>query len=323
MQDIHTVRALVASDLQAVDDLILAQLHSEVPLVNQIGHYLVEGGGKRLRPLVTLLAARACGYEGTLHHYGATVIEFIHTATLLHDDVVDESSLRRGRATANETFGNAASVLVGDFIYSRSFQLMVQMGSMQVMSILADATNCIAEGEVLQLLNIHDPDTTEARYFDVIRYKTATLFEAATRIAGVLAGQPTAICDALGEYGSDVGTAFQLVDDVLDYEGDAAQLGKAAGDDLAEGKPTLPLIYALQRGNPVQQQLIREAVTHGNREALPEILAVIAETGALESTQQKAVAFSERAREKLTALPASPYREALDWLADYAIRRKS
>ncbi len=319
--DIHQVRALIADDLRAVDALILTQLQSPVVLVNQVGQYLVQGGGKRLRPLVCLLAARACGYTGTKHHYGATVIEFIHTATLLHDDVVDESALRRGRATANAEFGNAASVLVGDFIYSRAFQLMIPLDSLSVLALMADATNAIAEGEVAQLMNIHDAETTEARYFAVIRDKTATLFAAAAALGAMLAAQPAEIIAAARDYGDQLGMAFQLIDDLLDYTGDAAQLGKAAGDDLAEGKPTLPLIYALRCGDAAAQQRIRRAIAEGDRDALGELLPIIAASGALEYTRRQAQESAERAKTALLALPPSAYRDALAWLADYAVDR--
>ena len=281
---IDKIRGLVEADFVAVDTVIKERLHSQVALVDQVASYIIHAGGKRLRPLMVLLAARACGYRGNQHIEGAAIIEFIHTATLLHDDVVDGSSLRRGRDTANEVFGNATSVLVGDFLYSRAFQMMVTLDRMSIMAILGEATNAIAEGEVLQLMTAHDPDTTEARYLEVIHRKTARLFEAAGQIGAVIAGAPAPISDALARYGKHIGTAFQLIDDVLDYQADESSLGKNLGDDLAEGKPTLPLIHALQRGSPAQQEMIRHAIEHGGLERLGEITGAVASLGGLAYT---------------------------------------
>src|SRR5690554_6302818 len=265
MMDLAAIKRLSDSEMKAVDQLIMTQLRSDVALINQLGLYIISAGGKRLRPLLAVLSARALGYTGNHHHTLAAVVEFIHTSTLLHDDVVDESDMRRGRETANAKFGNEASVLVGDFLYSRAFQLMVSMGSMRVMDILADATNVIAEGEVMQLMNCNDPETTEARYFAVIYSKTARLFEAATQLGAVLSEQQPAIEEAMAAYGRHLGTAFQLVDDILDYTADAETMGKEVGDDLAEGKPTLPLLYAMWHGDEQQSQLIREAIEQGGQ----------------------------------------------------------
>ena len=256
--------AVITADMKAVDDTIRAQLFSDVPLVSQIADYIISAGGKRIRPALVLLMANAWGYQGNDHHKLAAVIEFIHTATLLHDDVVDESELRRGRQTANSLFGNAASVLVGDFVYSRAFQMMVSINSMRIMQILADATNVIAEGEVLQLMNMHDPDVTEERYLQVIRSKTAKLFEAGTELGCLIAGAPETAIAAAAEYGRSLGTAFQLIDDVLDYSGNQADIGKNVGDDLREGKPTLPLIYLLQNGTEQQRELVRNCIANGD-----------------------------------------------------------
>ena len=264
VMDINRIRQLAEQDMQAVNQLIQKQVSSDVALINQLGFYIVNSGGKRIRPLLTVLAARAVNIDNQQHHILAAIIEFIHTATLLHDDVVDESTMRRGRETANAVFGNQASVLVGDFLYTRSFQMMVSLQRMQVMEILSDATNVIAEGEVLQLMNCNDPDTTEASYMQVIYSKTARLFEAATQLAAVITDQPQMIQDAMQEYGKQLGTAFQLVDDILDYQADADEMGKNVGDDLAEGKPTLPLLYAMWHGTSEQSQLIREAIKEAN-----------------------------------------------------------
>jgi octaprenyl-diphosphate synthase len=315
------VQALVAADMQAVNALIRARLASDVVLVNQVAEHIVGGGGKRLRPLLHLVAARAAGYRGRDQIALASVIEFIHTATLLHDDVVDESDLRRGRKTANAVWGNAASVLVGDFLYSRAFQMMVELDRMRVMQILADTTNRIAEGEVLQLLNIGNPDTDEAAYLNVIERKTAVLFAAATRLGAVLAGLPAEQEEALAKYGLDLGFAFQIADDVLDYVSDASTLGKNVGDDLAEGKPTLPLIHAIARSAPAQAEKLKRAITEGGRDALADVLAAIHSTGALELSRERAHAYARSAREMLEALPRSEARDALDTLADYAIDR--
>jgi octaprenyl-diphosphate synthase len=315
------VQALAAADMQAVNALIRTRLASDVVLVNQVAEHIVGGGGKRLRPLLHLVAARAAGYRGEDHVVLAAVIEFIHTATLLHDDVVDESDLRRGRQTANAVWGNAPSVLVGDFLYSRAFQMMVELDRMRVMRILADTTNRIAEGEVLQLLNIGNPDTDEAAYLDVIERKTAVLFAAATRLGALLGGLSPADEDALARYGLDLGFAFQIADDVLDYASDAGTLGKNIGDDLAEGKPTLPLIHAIARSGPAEAERLREAVRNGGRDALGDVLDAIRATGALDYARARAHAYARSARDALTVLLPSDEREALALLADYAIDR--
>lgn len=316
------IQRLAAADMTAVNQQIFSQLSSDVALINQLGIYIVNSGGKRLRPLLAVLAARALGYQGEQHISVAAIVEFIHTSTLLHDDVVDESTMRRGKETANALFGNQASVLVGDFLYSRSFQMMVSLNSMRVMQVLADATNIIAEGEVLQLMNVNDPDTTEQSYMQVIYCKTAKLFEAATQLAAVISNQPAAIEQAMQAYGMHLGTAFQLIDDVLDYQADAAELGKNIGDDLAEGKPTLPLLYALKQGNTRQQQLIREAITEGNgMQHFSEIMAALEQTGAFDYTRDKAVQEAKAAQLALQPLPDSPYKQALLALADIAVSR--
>jgi octaprenyl-diphosphate synthase len=318
------IRQLSQDDMTAVNHHIFTQLTSDVALINQLGIYIVNSGGKRLRPLLTTLAARAVGYQGQQHITLATIIEFIHTATLLHDDVVDESTLRRGKETANAVFGNQASVLVGDFLYSRAFQLMVSLERMEVMEILAEATNKIAEGEVLQLMNVHDADTSEDNHMQVIYCKTAKLFEATTQLAAILADQPAEVVDAMKAYGVHLGTAFQLIDDVLDYQADSAELGKNIGDDLAEGKPTLPLIHALKHGTSEQQALIRQAITEGNGlQHLEAIMAAMQQTGAFEYSRNKAKQEAEKAKQALAILPDSPYKEALHQLADLSISRSS
>ena len=318
------IQTLMAADMARVDALIRAELRSDVVLINQIGEHIIGAGGKRLRPLLVLLSART-GADCSESHSAclAAIVEFIHTATLLHDDVVDESGLRRGRQTANALWGNAASVLVGDFLYSRSFQMMVRLEQMSVMSVLADTTNAIAEGEVLQLLHIGDPDLSEARYFDVIRRKTAILFAAACRLGGIAAGLPQAAQDALHRYGMALGIAFQIADDVLDYVGDSAKIGKHLGDDLAEGKVTLPLIIAQRRGTAEQVDLLRAAIRDGDREALPGVIAAIRETDALDESLACAREHARSAHEALSSLPASRYRDALADLADYSISRIS
>ena len=321
--DIDAVRALVKDDIAATDALILEKLQSEVVLVNQLGYYIINSGGKRLRPLLLLLAARGLGYQGQHHHTLAAVIEFIHTATLLHDDVVDASDMRRGRQTANAVFGNEASVLVGDYLYSRAFQMMVEVGEMRVMDILSTATNVIAEGEVMQLMNCNDPDTTEQRYFDVITCKTAKLFEAALQLSAVLAKQSPEVEAAMAGYGMELGIAFQLIDDALDYSGDSGELGKNVGDDLAEGKPTLPLIHAMRHGKPEQVMLIRQAIENGGTDQFDEIRQALSETGAIEYTEQKAEKAVAKAKSLLQNMPPSPYREALIAVAEYAISRRS
>ena len=308
--------------MSAVDGVIRARLHSEVALVNQVGEYIVNSGGKRLRPALVVLSAKAFGYTGTHHHDLAAVVEFIHTATLLHDDVVDESELRRGRATASSLFGNAASVLVGDFLYSRAFQMMVEVNDMRVMRTLADATNVIAEGEVLQLLNCHDAHVDAANYLHVIHCKTAKLFEAAMRLGAILSGADKAAEQAAAKYGMHLGTAFQLVDDVLDYSGDEQETGKNLGDDLAEGKPTLPLIYAMQHGDAAQAAVVREAVEQGDIARFAEVLQVIKQTGALEYTRQQAQHEADAACALLAALPDTNYRQSLLQLAHFAATRQ-
>lgn len=319
---LEQIQKLSATDMTAVNQYIFAQLNSDVALINQLGIYIVNSGGKRLRPLLAVLAAKALNYQGNDHISVAAIIEFIHTSTLLHDDVVDESTLRRGKQTANAVFGNQASVLVGDFLYSRSFQMMVSLNNMRIMQVLADATNVIAEGEVLQLMNVNDPDTTEQSYMQVIYCKTAKLFEAATQLAAIVAQQPESVIENMKLYGMHLGTAFQLIDDVLDYQADATELGKNIGDDLAEGKPTLPLIHALKHGNAEQQALIKEAIVEGNGMAnLAAIMAALNETDAFGYTRRLAEQEAEKARNALAALPESDYKQALLALADIAVSR--
>ena len=317
------VSALARDDMQAVDRLVSSSLESDVALVSQVSRYIVASGGKRLRPLIVLLAARAFGYEGDQHVRAAATIEFIHTATLLHDDVVDSSSRRRGKDSANTVFGNQASVLVGDFLYSRAFQMMVDMDSMRVMRILADATNTIAAGEVMQLMNVHDPDTTEEAYRQVIYRKTARLFEAGAQIAAVLAGRTDAEESAMVEYGRSLGTAFQLVDDALDFDASPDELGKNLGDDLAEGKATLPLIYAMREGSAEQRELIRHAILEGGLDDMQRIQAVIESTGALQYTAARAQEAADQAIGALSEIPDSDYKEALIAIADFSVRRRS
>lgn len=313
--------ALIGDDMLAVDAVIRQRLRSEVVLVNQVAEYIIAGGGKRMRPALVLLSAGALDYSGAHHHELAAVVEFIHTATLLHDDVVDESALRRGRDTANAVFGNAASVLVGDFLYSRAFQMMVQVGQMRVMQVLSSATNIIAEGEVLQLMNCHDPDVDEARYLQVIRYKTAKLFEAAAQLGAILAGASPEQEQALSAYGMHLGTAFQLVDDVLDYSGQEADTGKHLGDDLAEGKPTLPLIYVMQNGTPEQAACVRRAIETGGRDDFPLVLDAIRSSGALEHARGRAREAAEQAKMAISILPDSNYKRSLLELAAFAVDR--
>src|SRR5579859_8137087 len=316
---LEEIRALVRSDLEGVNRVIRARLKSAVPLVDQIADHIIAGGGKRLRPLLVVLVGRACGHGGHAVVEAAAFIEFIHTATLLHDDVVDGSSMRRGRDTANQIFGNQASVLVGDFVYSRAFQMMASLTSQPVMEIMADATNVIAEGEVMQLMNAHDPDTTEQRYLEVIHRKTATLFAAGAEVAAVLAGSSTLVQQALASYGKHLGTAYQLMDDGLDYRSNPAERGKNLGDDLAEGKPTLPLIHALRHGDQSQQAAIRLAIENGGLAQLEPIIAAIESTGGLEYAARVAQTESERALKALDALPDSPYRTGLAALARFAV----
>ena len=319
--DLTAIRALIADDLRATDLLILDRLQSDVVLINQIGHYIVNSGGKRLRPMIVLLAARALGYQGERHIELAAIIEFIHTATLLHDDVVDGSEMRRSNETANALWGNAASVLVGDFLYSRSFEMMVAIDRMRVMEILSHATNRIAEGEVLQLLNCNDPDTDEAAYREVILRKTATLFEAGARLAAVI--NEAAECEeqALADYGLHLGLAFQMIDDALDYGASDADIGKNLGDDLAEGKPTLPLIRAMQQGTPQQRALLREAIEKGGAERMEEVMEAIESTDAIAYTARRAREEADRAIEALEPLPPSAFKNALEALADFAVDR--
>ncbi len=320
---IDEVNELASADMRAVDQLIRDSLQSDVMLVSQVSEYIVTSGGKRLRPLIVLLAARALGYDGSHHINTAAIIEFIHTATLLHDDVVDASDRRRGRDTANTVFGNQASVLVGDFLYSRAFQMMVEIGSMRVMRILADATNTIAAGEVMQLMNVHDPDVGEAEYRQVIYRKTARLFEAGAQISAVLAGRDSADEAAMIAYGQNLGTAFQLIDDSLDYGASAEELGKNLGDDLAEGKPTLPLIYALQNGSASEQKMIRAAIESDGLAKLDEIQSVIKSTGALAYTEKRAREAADQAIEALTGLPESDYKDAMIAIAEFSVKRRS
>ncbi len=321
-QELPAIRSPVDDDLVAADAVIRRELTSDVVLVNQISEYIIGAGGKRLRPLLALLAARAAGAPaGGDHVLGAIVIEFIHTATLLHDDVVDGSGQRRGRSTANAVFGNAASVLVGDFLYSRAFQMMVRLGNPRIMSIMADATNVIAEGEVLQLMNAGDPDTTEAQYLDVIYRKTARLFEAGAQIAAVIAGASAEIERALAAYGRHLGNAFQLVDDSLDYLGDPQTRGKNVGDDLAEGKPTLPVIHALKHGSETQRTLLRHAISGGGLEDLHEVIVAIETSGGLEYTARIAQGEADQALAALEPLPESVHKTALQQLAAFAVKR--
>ncbi|EPZ9279190.1 TPA: octaprenyl diphosphate synthase [Vibrio parahaemolyticus] len=320
--DFKTIQALTADDMAKVNETIQAQLNSDVSLINQLGFYIVSGGGKRLRPLLAILSARALGYQGTGHTMAAAFIEFIHTATLLHDDVVDESDMRRGKATANAAFGNAASVLVGDFIYTRSFQMMTELGSMKILQLMSNAVNVIAEGEVQQLMNCNDPDTTEESYMQVIYSKTARLFESATQIGAILNDAAEHVELALQNYGKYLGTAFQLIDDVMDYTSDGEDMGKNVGDDLAEGKPTLPLLHAMRNTTPENALMIREAIEKANgMERLDEILAVMKEAGSLEYTTQKALEEADKAIAELEVLPESEYKEALITLAHVAVKR--
>lgn len=319
--EFEAIKTLVRDDLAAVNREISARLRSDVALINQLAGYIVNSGGKRLRPMIVLLGARALGYEGRAHVQLAAVIEFIHTATLLHDDVVDASEMRRGRSTANTIWGNEASVLVGDFLYSRAFEMMVEVDSMRVMEILAHTTNIIARGEVLQLLNCNDPDTTEERYVDVIRSKTAKLFEAAARLAAVISKQNPAVEAALGAYGVHLGTAFQLVDDALDYGRNNPALGKNIGDDLAEGKPTLPLIHAMRNGNAEQRRLLRTVIEQGDHMQIDAVVDTIESTGSIAYTARQAEAEAALAKEAVISLPDSPYKQALVDLTHFSVYR--
>ena len=319
--DLASIRALVDDDLAAVNRTIRARLVSDVVLVNQIAEHIIGGGGKRLRPLLVLLASRALRYEGERHIELAVIVEFIHTATLLHDDVVDDSQLRRGRSTANALFGNEAAVLVGDSLYSRAFQMMVAVGDMRVMEIMARTTSEIADGEVLQLLNRHDPDTTEASYLEVIHRKTAMLFEAAARLGAVCASAPPQHEDAMTRYGRHLGTAYQLVDDVLDYQGRTGEIGKNVGDDLAEGKPTLPLIHAIRNSTGRTARLLREAIRTRGRDSIEEVIAAVESAGSITYTASLAAQEVVLAGEALDAIPNSPYRDALAGLAEFTTSR--
>ena len=313
----------MAAEMVEVDALIRRRLASQVALINQISHYIISAGGKRVRPMLVLLFSQALGFRGSERFELAATVEFIHTATLLHDDVVDESQLRRGRGTANARFGNAASVLVGDFLYSRAFQMLVSVNRIRVLEVLADATNVIAEGEVLQLMNMHDPDLTVEDYLRVIRFKTAKLFEASARLGAMLAEAPPALEAACADYGRGLGTAFQLIDDLLDYEGATLALGKNVGDDLREGKPTLPLLVAMARGTSAQRSLVRAAIEHGEVERLPDIIQIVRDTGALEATRAAAGAEIQQARTSLALLPDSEHREALLYLCAQLMERSS
>ncbi len=320
--NLNALYSLIAEDMQAVDSVIRARLYSEVPLVNQVAEYIIAGGGKRMRPALLLLASGACGYHEKYRYELAAVVEFIHTATLLHDDVVDESALRRGKETANAEFGNAASVLVGDFLYSRAFQMMVEIGNMRVMRVLADSTNIISEGEVLQMMNCHNADIEIEDYLRVVRYKTAKLFEASSRLGGILGDVAEEVEIGLAHYGMHLGTAFQIIDDVLDYSGEENEIGKNLGDDLAEGKPTLPLIHVMRMGGAEHAQLVRNAIEQGGRDAFPEILKAVIVTGALEATMAVAEAEVSNAKQSLCLLPDSQYRDALLELASFSIERR-
>ncbi|MEZ5446770.1 MAG: polyprenyl synthetase family protein [Gammaproteobacteria bacterium] len=321
--DVLAIRALIAEDMEAVDRLIERSLHSDVALIDQLAHYIINSGGKRLRPLLALLAGRAAGHRGEDHVALAAIIEFIHTATLLHDDVVDASNMRRGRLTANLVWGNNASVLVGDFLYSRAFQMMVAIGNMRVMEILADATNTIAAGEVLQLTHCHDPDTTLERYMAIIHAKTGKLFEAAAQLGAVISGSDRAVEQALTAYGRHLGTAYQLIDDVLDYSASAAEIGKNIGDDLAEGKPTLPVLHALWHSQGEQASGLRQAVEKGGLEFIGQVQAAIESTGAIAYTASLAAEQARLAAAALHPLPTSQYKDALLALADFAVNRRS
>lgn len=320
---LDSVTALCHSDMAAVNAIIRERLSSDVALVNQLGHHIIDSGGKRLRPMLALLSARANGYEGQQHHLLAAIIEFIHTATLLHDDVVDESDLRRGCETANALFGNAASVLVGDFLYSRAFEMMIDMRSMRVMEILANTTNVIAEGEVMQLMHVHDATVSEERYLQVIHCKTAKLFEAATRLGAVLCEQDKQHEEAMANYGRHLGLAFQLIDDVMDYSSNSIDMGKNVGDDLAEGKPTLPLIYAMQQGNESQLALIRKAIEKGGYDMIDDVQEIIRQTRGLEYTEAMAHREAELAIDQLEYLKHSDYKIALEQLALFSVQRSA
>ena len=319
--DIQSIYSLIEDDMSAVDSMIQSRLQSDVVLINQLGHYIINSGGKRLRPALAILCARACGYNGSAHINLATIIEFIHTATLLHDDVVDNSDMRRGRETANNLWGNEASVLVGDFLYTRSFEMMVEMESMRLMKILSHTTNVIAEGEVLQLLNCNDADTTEESYLEVIHHKTAKLFEAAGLLGAVISQATPDVEQAMSDYAMHLGSAFQLVDDLLDYSESSETIGKNIGDDLAEGKPTLPLIYAMKHGSQQQASIIRTAIEEGQRDKIDEIIIIIEQTGAIAYTAKAAQNEVNKAISVLSILEESPYKDALIGLANFSVSR--
>ena len=321
--DFKAVQSLMREDMEQVNSVIRNYLYSDVMLINEMANYIINSGGKRLRPLLALLCAKACGYTGDKHPLVAAIIEFIHTATLLHDDVVDESEMRRGNETANSIWGNETTVLVGDFVFSRSFEMMVDVGEMRVMEILASASNTIAEGEVMQLLNCNDPETTEESYMLVIQSKTAKLFEAACKLGAVLAKQEAVIEQGCAAYGMHIGTAFQLKDDVLDYQASSEEMGKNLGDDLAEGKPTLPLIYALKNSNGSTAEIIRNAILHGGADHMEEVIEAIHATGAIAYTEQVAQQQAQLAKKAIEVLPANEYREALIDLTEFSISRTS
>ena len=321
--DFKSIQDLVAEDMEGVNNAIRQYLHSDVALINQMANYIINSGGKRLRPILAILCARACGYSGEKHCLVAAIIEFIHTATLLHDDVVDESNLRRGHETANAIWGNGTTVLVGDIVFSRSFEMMVDVGEMRVMEILARASNTIAEGEVMQLLNCNDPDTTEDRYMMVIQSKTAKLFEAACQLGAILAGQNKEIEQACAAYGTHIGTAFQLKDDLLDYQASPEETGKNIGDDLAEGKPTLPLIHALKNSKGSAAEMIRDAIINGGKKDMQEIMQVIESTNAISYTEDSANKQAQIARKQIETLPSNQYRDALLELTDFVNTRNS
>ena len=315
------IERLAAAHLDAVDRVIARRLQSDVSAINHVSHHIVNSGGKRLRPLLVVLSARSLGERSARCNDIAAVVELIHTATLLHDDVVDGSELRRGQATANALFGNGTSVLVGDFLYSRAIQIAVEVGSMPIMKVMADTTNAITEGEVLQLFNCNDPDTTEERYLRVIRAKTAKLFEAAAQAGALIAGASPAAEGAMARFGHHIGTAYQLVDDVLDYRGTADEIGKNVGDDLAEGKPTLPLIHAMRHGSPVQIALLRKAILEGRRDDIVDVVHAVESTGSITYTARAAEAEAEHARRALSSIPSSCYREALETLVEFSVKR--
>ncbi len=319
--DFDSIKSLTAAETKEVDQLIINELSSDVVLINQMSHYIVGNGGKRLRPMLLLLAAKALGGVGANHLILAAVIEFIHTATLLHDDVVDDSDLRRGKESANAVWGNAASVLVGDYLYSRAFEMMVRTGNLRVMEILSKTTTAIAEGEVLQLLNCNNPETTEAKYLEVIARKTAILFSTAGRLSAVISGSPTETEENLAQYGQHLGVAFQLIDDALDYKANQDQLGKNLGDDLAEGKPTLPLLYAIQNGSESEAEVIINAIKNGNRDAFNDVYTIVQRTKAIEYTERRADEEALKAIESLQVLPTSEYKEALVLLAKFSVQR--